>query len=461
MVSRHNHRTDCRTTISRRRLLQGLGAASAAITLPVWHAATAFGGGPSTDKHFIALFWANGTIPGEFFPTSTGPLDQLGAVVAPLEAHKSSMTILKGVHMNSTVENELGVPGANKPGGPHMKGPGAMLTGGSLLDGSFTGAGGPAGYADRISVDQTLAQSVGSDCPFPSLELGVRLKGQEPLRHISYRDADQPNPPVDDPSAVYDRLFGDLGLPPEQLEQRRHEKRSVLDFLADDIQRLEPRLAAEERVRLDAHLSGLRELEQALDAAAESCTVPDAPPEIDSQAMENFETVARLQIDLMVFAHRCELTRISTFMFANADSWQYYPFIGIDEEHHGLSHQNHDDPVVVDKLTAIGAWHAEQIAYTIDRLSEPDPAGGEPLFDRTLLLWGNELGQGNTHSWKDIPWLLAAGSQIPIATGRFFDFGDRPHNDLLLSVCHAMGRTDLSSFGIPTLCTGPLEGLLT
>src|SRR5207245_512184 len=126
-----NRPRDHRTELSRRRLLRGMGALSVALTSPIWRPATAFGKDAATPpaKRFIGLFSANGTIPSAFFPAGTAsdvPLT-LGTILAPLETHKAKMLVLKGVHMTSA-----NVP---QPGGPHMKGPGAMLTGGKLLVG--------------------------------------------------------------------------------------------------------------------------------------------------------------------------------------------------------------------------------------------------------------------------------------------------------------------------------------
>jgi hypothetical protein len=384
----------------------------------------------------------------------------LGPILGPLAAHRDKLVVLKGVHMNSTVQDELGVASTNKPGGPHMKGPGAMLTGGSLLAGSFTGSGGPAGYADRISVDQQIANRLGKDTQFGSLEFGVRIQGQEPLRVISYRGPNQPNLTVDDPWQMYERIFADAQLSAGELERVRSERKSVLDFLKDDLGRLKTRMNNEDNHRLEVHLAGIRSIEQRLAHGANACMVPTLPEPVDAYAMENYPLVGRLQSDLMLLAHACDLTRVSTFMWANADSWQYYPFIGVDEEHHELSHAGDDDTVANEKLTKINAWHAEQVAYVLDQLQGTDQADGSNLLDHTVLLWGNELGAGNSHTYKDIPWLLASGSGA-FETGRYLQYdGDgQPHNNLLLSICHAMGLDDLASFGIPGLCTGPLPGL--
>jgi hypothetical protein len=455
---------DLRTQLTRRRLLGGLGAATVALTSPIWKSSTVFGQDAKTGgaRRFIGIFSANGTIASDFFAktdAAQSPLT-LGQILSPLSEHLSRLLVLKGVHMNSTIEDELGVEGALKPGGPHMKGPGAMLTGGSLMEGTFTGAGGPAGYADRISVDQFIANRIGSQSRYPSLEFGVRIEGQEPLRVISYRGANQPNIAVDDPWKIYARLFADTGLSDAALAQRLKDGQSVLDFLKDDLGRLRGRVDATDQARLDAHLTGLRNIEKRLsDTAAVGCMPLAMPEKADPRAMENYPLVGKLQTDLMVLAHRCDLTRVSTFMWANADSWQYYPWIGVNEEHHELSHAGDDDEAAREKLIKINAWHAEQVAYLLDQLAESVEVDGTSLLDNSLVLWGNEIGVGNTHTYKDIPWLIAAGSATGLDTGRFLKFADRPHNDLLVSVCNAMGLADVETFGIPGVCTGGLPGL--
>jgi hypothetical protein len=132
----------------------------------------------------------------------------------------------------------------------------------------------------------------------------------------------------------------------------------------------------------------------------------------------------------------------------------------VNEEHHELSHAADNDVAASDKLIKINAWHAEQIKYLLDKLSAAKEADGGSLLDNSIVLWGNELGAGNSHTYKDIPWLLAGGAGSKLRLGRFLANKDQPHNNLLLTICHAMGLDDVKSFGIPALCTGPLAGLL-
>jgi hypothetical protein len=445
---------DLRTKLTRRRLLSGMGSLAVILTSPIWRPATAFGqdAGVAPKKRFIGLFSANGTIPSAFFPAGTAadaPLT-LGPILAPLEKHKSRLLVLKGVHMSSA-----NVP---QPGGPHMKGPGAMLTAGKLLEGSFPGAGGPAGYADRISVDQHIANRVGTATTFRSLEFGVRVEGGGPLEIISYRDSNQPNTAIEDPWQMYSRIFANGNVSSTQLAKLIAERKSVLDFLKDDIGRLKGRVSASDRARLDAHLTGISGIEQQLGQSKAACTPLTMPAKFDHKDIANFEKVSQLQIDLMILAHACGLTQVSTLMWANADSWQYFPFAGVNEEHHTLSHAGDSDTAATDKLIKINTWHTGQVAYVLDKLAATTEVGGGTMLDNTVLLWGNELGVGNSHTYQNIPWVVAGGGGY-FRTGRYLQYKDQNHNNLLVSMCHAMGLTDTTTFGIPELCTGPLSGL--
>jgi len=438
------------TPISRRGLLQGLSAGALCLTLPIWHRLEAEAQVAASPRRFFAFFTPNGTLKAKFFPTQVDK-PTTSPILAPLGAFASKLNVLKGVHMHSII-------GSNKPGGHHMKAPAAMLTGGWLLDGSFSGAGGPAGYGNRISLDQALANELGKETSFRSLEYGVDMRGQEPLKYISYRGPNQPNPAVDDPRVMYERIFASFA--PDQdaaAVQRRREEQTILDYSKGELSALKGRLPSEDRPRLEAHLEHIRSIEKRLDAVNQECKVPTRPGALDIRADDNFPALGKLQMDLMFQAQACDLTRVSSFMWSNADSWQRMPWLGIDDEHHALSHED-SNSVAADKLLKINVWYMEQIAYFL-QLLQATPDGEGSMLDNSLVLCGNELGQGN-HTHLDIPWILAGSAGGRIRTGRFTNYGDKPHNNLLLTVLHAFGMTSEKSFGAPEHCTGILPGLL-
>ncbi|HEY1537435.1 MAG TPA: DUF1552 domain-containing protein [Polyangiaceae bacterium] len=463
-----NNPQDHRTVLTRRRLLTGMSALTVALTSPIWRTATVFGADAAAPgaRRFIGVFSANGTIASEFFPKvasgtalTTASMMTGPRIIAPIAAHAAKLLVLQGVHMYSTVTDNVGQTTGSKPGGPHMKGPGGMLTGGSLLPGSFPGAQGPAGYADRQSVDQLIADRIGKTTTFKSLEFGVRVSGGHPLDTISYAGASLPNVPVNDPVQMYTRMFANSNLSSSQLTQLLADRKSVLDFVTSDITALETRFTSDDKARLDAHLTGIRTMEQQLSASGVVCTPPTKPTTFSTSDQATFDPIATAQIDLMLLAHVCGLTNVSTFMFANADSWQYFPFAGVNEEHHGLSHM--DDAASIEKLIKINVWHGQKVNYMLDKLAATQETDGSNMLDNTLLLWGNELGVGNTHDYKNIPWLLAGGAAGGLKTGRFLQFKDLPHNNLLVSVANAMGFPDVTTFGIPGCCTGALPNLTT
>ncbi len=437
-----------KTPITRRSLLTRFGAATLALTLPVWRHMEASAQTLPAQKRLFVFFTPNGMVPGQFFPKPGAEL-VLSPILSPLETYRDKLLVLKGVHMDSMI-------GESKPGGPHMKGPGAMLTGGWLLEGSFTGAGGPAGYANSISVDQKIAEHIGQDTPYPSLEFGVAIAGQEPLRVISYRGANQPNQAIDDPWVMFDRVFS--SVVPDETERARliAERSSVLDYVKDEITALNSRLPAEDRLRLDAHFTAIRNIERQLESLGRPCEVPSIGERLDPWAKENYPQIGKLQLDMMFQAHVCDLTRVSTFMWSNADSWQYFPWLGIDEEHHALSHLT--DEVSLGKLTSIAKWYTEQIAYFLGLLASV-PDGDGTMLDSSVVLWGNEIGEGSTHTHEDIPWVLAGSAGGHFATGRYLEYAGVPHNNLLLSLLHAFDMTNETSFGAAENCTGPLDGL--
>jgi hypothetical protein len=213
-------------------------------------------------------------------------------------------------------------------------------------------------------------------------------------------------------------------------------------------------------VRLDSHLAGVRQIEKQLTTTGtQTCATMTMPARIDPRAIANFPMIGKLQMDLMLLALTCGMTNVATFMWANADSWQYYPWIGVNEEHHELSHAGPGDAAAMDKLTKINKWHAEQMAYVLDGLAAATDTDGSRMLDNTLFLWGNELGLGNTHTYMNIPWVVAGGAGGYLKMGRYLQYKDEPHNKLLVSMCHAMGMEDVTRVGDATQPAGPLAGL--
>jgi hypothetical protein len=453
-----------KSTIDRRTLLRSAGIA---LALPMLESMIGcdrpaerdrFGGTrPASSpfpKRFVALFSPNGT--ENTYATWTpggGESDfELREILAPLEPHRSELLILSGI---SNVASYTG------PGDAHQRGMGALLTGRPLLEGKFVGNDGQAaGYASGISVDQEIAKVHGRSTKLSSLELSVQNTGVTVYARLSYKGPNQPLPPENDPAAVFTRLFGDFGAKQEDVERLVATRRSVLDSVLGEYKALSARVPASDRARLERHAEAIRSIEVRLGAISEqgnaACKKP-APPAIAFMEAANFPAVAKLQIDLLVMALACDLTRVSTLQFLRANVNHVYGFLGITDGHHDLSHHADSDTVANAKLTAINRWYAEQFAYLIASL-RAIPEGPGTMLENCLLFWGNEQGKGNNHSRRSMPFVLAGKAGGALRTGRHLRYREVPHNDLLVSFLNAF-EIEATTFGDPRYCTGPLAGL--
>jgi hypothetical protein len=437
-------------TFGRRKLL--LGAAGTAIALP-WLEAFAPSRALAQDsvpQRFIVMFTPNGLTPS-WTPTGAERDFTLSPSLAPLAAHQDDLVVIRGLLQQ----------GAGGDG--HQNGMGGMLTGAKLNSGSFAGTGAaPAGWANGPSVDQRIADANAGVTKLRSLELGVQVGSADNWGRMCYRAANQPLPPEDDPAAVYARVFEDLHTDPSELERLRRRRKSILDTVAGQYEQVTRSLGRADRDRLDAHLHAVRDVELRLTRAADlhraSCSDPDLP-QLDAYANDAYPAVGALQLDLLVMALACDLTRVASLQWSRSVSQTRFTWLGIDEGHHDLSHLGDDDAVAVDKLTRIDTWYAEQLASLIDKLKAV-PDGQGTLFDSTLILFCNELAKGNSHSRRDAGYVLAGRAGGALETGRFLRYRDDPsHNGLLLSLVQAFGGAD-TTFGEPEWCDGPLPGLI-
>ncbi len=439
------------TRVSRRAMLRGLGVGAATLALPCARVLRGAAEASAPPTRLVVLFSTGGTIARAWGRRESDTEFRYGPILAPVEAMRDRALVIDGLDMSVTM---LG------PGGGHQRGPGGVLTGQHLLPGDFCGGigcvSGESGWAAGPSIDQVIAEHHVGATRLRSLELGVRVLGSNNRHRISYRGAGDPVPPDDDPFRVYERLFAGAGLDREMLARQRAERASVLDLVRGDLAELEAELGAEHRARLDAHLESIREVERQMDAASASasCDRPGMPVRFDHTASAEYPRVSRLQLDLLAAALACDTTRVATVMYSGANSYQTFPWLGIHQQHHTLSHEPDDDEGAREKLTRIDAWYAGEVAYLASRLAAI-PEGDGSVLDHTILVWCNEISKGNTHSRDDMRFLLMGGERAGLRTGRWLSYGARSHQDLLVSLGRAMGL-GITTFGHPEHCTGPL-----
>lgn len=437
-----------RASWSRRRFLEraGLGAAFAALVPRLEAEADATSPTPDEPgpRRLLLLFTPNGTLYDKWRPHGDEFDWQLGELLEPLDRHRERLVIVDAVE-----RIDLGI------GDGHAQGMGGLWTGARLADTN--------GLATGVSVDQVIADAIGHDTAYRSLEFGVRCREPAVRTRMCYAGPEQPLSPRDDPYVTLIDLFGDLAGSTAELERIRHEQRSVLDAVAADLQRFAAGQSASDRHRLEAHLDGVRQIERRLDLSLDlvgSCEPITIDDQLDPQHNDNFAAITEIQLDLLVLALRCDLTRVASFQWAEAVALTRMTWLGPEFlSHHGLSHRDDDDPVAIEQLTAINRWYAQRVAGLLDRLIASDDGHGS-LLDETLVVWGNELDKGNTHTAKRLPFVLAGGKAHGLVTGRVVRREETvPHNRLLVSLCHLCGRSDVETFGNGDPGAGALGGL--
>ncbi len=399
------------------------------------------------------MFSPNGTIPGAWTPTGTETNFTLSPILSPLAPHQDSLVVIQGVDQRGG------------GGDGHQNGIGGMLTGQVLNSGPFAGMGSaPAGWPNGPSVDQRIAEVIGTTTKLRSLELGVQVGAADNWGRMIYRAANQPLPPEDDPAQVYANVFADLHGDQTALAALRARRKSILDAVSAQYTRVEAQLGAADRMRLDQHLTAVREIELRLTtpfvAPTAACQDPAAPAAATT-ANDDFPAIGGVQLDLLVTALACDITRVASLQWSRSVSQVRFTWLPspIPDGHHDLSHRPDNDASAVDKLTRINTWYASQLAALMTKLKAV-PEGDGTLLDHTLILWCNELAIGNVHSRTDAPYVLGGGAGGALRTGRFLTYaGDVPHNNLLVSLMNIMGLPD-QTFGKPDWCTGPLSGLI-
>jgi hypothetical protein len=445
------------TTLSRRELLRRLGVGSAVLPFLGNLPSLATAGATGPKRRLVIVFSPDGVVKKNFWPTEPGPFATLPPVVrplelppilAPFEPFRDRLLTLKGVH--DKVQGD---------GDKHMRGMGCLLTGIELFPGNIQGGGEtPAGWSSGLSIDQEIKAFLQgrpeTATRFGSLEFGVLVPNRaDTWTRMIYAGPNKPITPIDDPYQMFHRLYGQV--------KDRESLRSVLDELREDLAAVATALPVEDRRILEEHTALVRGFEQELASHRE--TVAHAAPVLEQGIIEQNDQmpkISRMQIELVVASLAADFTRIASLQYTNSVGQPHMKWLGVEEGQHDLSHEPNSNATAQEKLTKINAWYAGEVAHLARRLAEtPEPGGHGSLLDQTTILWTNELGEGNSHSLDDIPWVMV-GNGLGFTMGRAVDFKGVPHNRLHLAIAHAMGHTGLERFGNPDYCgDGPLTGL--
>ncbi len=424
--------------ISRRTLLRGMGTALALPWLEAMGPLHIWASNNSnqpvarrTPTRMAFVYVPNGVHMPYWVPRNDGELAELPRILEPLNNVKSQLNVLTGLTADKARPNGDGP-------GDHARAMAAFLTGAQprKTDGSDIRAG--------TSVDQVAAARLADQTRLASLEIGAdpsAMAGNCDSGYscvysstISWRSATMPVPKLHDPRLIFDRLFGS-GTSAERTRRDR-ERRSILDYVREDAASLQPRLSGSDRQKLEEYFTSIRDIEQRIERAARM-PEPAAPTMARPTGMptgnDRYQEHLRLLTDLVVLAFQADITRVSTFVFANEGSNRPYPFIGVPEGHHDLSHHGNNQ-AKQDKIAQINRFHMTQFAYFLEKLRST-PEGNGNLLDHSMVAYGSGNSDGNRHNHDDLPILLAGNGCGTIRTGRHIRYANNtPLNNLWLSM---------------------------
>lgn len=423
----------------RRSVLHGLGIGLVAapfvnlLSAPRTRAA----GGP-TARRLIVFFSPNGTVPQHWRP-SGGETDftfPAGSILEPLADIKDQLIVVEGLDFFGADNHEGGMA--------------AMLT----------ASGTASDESGGKSLDQYVAAHIGEGTRFASLEFGVQTSawGAGVQTRMSYSAPGAYVSPDDDPAHVYGRLFGDFMGGDEAAAALRARRQRVVDLLVDEAKELRGRLGGEERPKLDAHLEALAKVEKGLMGGA-GCGLPGAPDPVGAQDNGAFPAITTAQIDMMVAALACDMTRVASLQLSHTISPTVCSWLGVAEGHHSLSHIDDSNAAGVAQFVQCERWFAEQFKYLVEQLAltpEADMQGS--LLDNSVVLWAKEMGDSRLHTCSGVPFVIAGGAGGRWQTGRYLKFAGESHGKLMVSLCQAMGLTN-ETFGNSMVGVGPLPGL--
>lgn len=420
--------------------------------VPLGRASTPASGAGALPKRMAFVYVPNGANMDDWTPKADGSNFELPYILDPLKPHQRDFMVMTGLTQDKARPNGDGA-------GDHARASASFLTGCQAR--KTQGADIRVG----ISVDQAVAQKIGNKTRFASLELGcdrAQLSGNCDSGYscaysfnVSWRNESTPMPPETDPRLVFERLFSgpSKNESKEARARRKTYHQSILDYVMEDAKKLQSNLGGTDRRKLDEYLTAVRELEQRIEKSEMAVqALPDQ--ERPTGIPREYEKHIRLMYDLMVLAFQTDTTRVSTFVVAHDGSNRPYPFIGVSDGHHDLSHHG-NSPEKKQQIAKINRFHIEQFAYFMERMKSVREGSGT-LLDQSMIVYGSGIGDGNRHNHDDLPVLLAGRGGGLFQTGRHVRYStNTPLNNLFLSMMDNMG-VQASRLGDST---GPLPYL--
>ncbi len=449
--------------IERRTMLRGLGATVALPFLDAMVPARGLLSGTATAAslerpRLVAIEMVHGAAGSSpwgatqhlWSPVAAGKDYDLGPTsLSPLENYRKYLTIVSDTDVRNA--EAFSQP---EIGGDHFRSSAVFLTQAHprQTESSDVRAG--------VSLDQLYAQKYGQDTPIPSMQLCIENVDQAGgcaygyscvyTDMISWSDAETPLPMIRDPRMAFDQLFGAGGSEGERTS-RRKATASVLDYVTGQVADLNRKLDASDRQRMERYLEDAREIErriqrvEARNATGEARELPGAPAGVP----DSFDEHVKLMFDLQALAFQADVTRVFSFKMGRDASSRVYPESGVAKGFHPASHHG-NRPAAVTEFAQMNRYHVSLLPYFLDKLAAIQE-GDQTLLDKSLIIYGSPMGDGNVHNHKRCPLVLLGGAngQLPGNVHHRAAAGT-PMANVLLSAMHMVGLDDVPQFGDST-----------
>jgi hypothetical protein len=370
------------------------------------------------------------------------------SALLPLEGYQDQLTIISNTDVRMA---EAFAP--KEIGADHFRSSACFLTHAHprQTEGSAVFAG--------TSMDQLFAERFGQDTPIPSMQLCIENVDQSGgcgynyscvyTDTVSWASPTEPLPMIRDPRAAFDQLFG-AGGTPEERARRRSAHSSILDWVTGEVARLRASLPAEDRVRMERYLDNVRELErriqgiEARNSSGEMRELPGAPPGVPDSYTEH----VHLHMDLQALAFQSDITRVFTLKMSRDVSGRVFPESGCPNGFHPQSHVTGEEGVL--DFYKINKYHVSLLPYLLDKLRD-SMEGDASLLDKTMVLYGSPMGDGNLHNHRRVPFIVMGGANGQLEGGLHIKAPDgTPLANAMLTLLHKLGLDDMESFGDST-----------
>jgi Protein of unknown function (DUF1552) len=428
-----------RARLSRRTFLRSVGATAAFLPLLEGDRAFAAGAGP---KRLVTIAWGNGVAQPSYYPPGDDPT--ASAIMAPLAALKSKVTLVSGLDMKNMLDGGHTYDG-------HFSYP-------TMFTGTYKNTGGQNCTATGPSIDQVVSTNIAKTVNLPVPLLVITIQGKS----TSYRADGSQNTGENNAARLFKTLFSGVAQPMGQVSPLSQRRKSVLDYLVPELTAFGARRGTDDKAKIQAHLDSIRQLEKGLTATGPSAGCMPVDPGMPTMYQDQVKAFN----DLVAMAFRCDVTRSVAISWADDGGSGPYtmPFLNLNDpttmsigEVHGIAHEGAPG---YPKKIIIDTWYMKQLAYLAGLLDGTMETGGT-ILDNSLIAMGNDMSEGSFHSVSNIPYVLVgraggalqAGRNVKVGmwatkTGNYWSSGNTgvPHNRLLASISTLMD-IPATSFG--------------